>query len=55
MGIPPQKPAYSLFLLAIVLCVILFTDSDYPLGIFKLYLLPYADLHIDAVICADNF
>ena len=55
MGIPPKNPAFALFLLAIALCVLLFTDSDYPLGIFKFYLLPYGDLHIDAVICVDNF
>jgi hypothetical protein len=39
---------FVLFLLAIVLSVLLrFTDSDYPFGIFKLFLYPTASIQVD--------
>ena len=40
------KSLYVLFLLAIVLSVLRFTDSDYPFGIFKLFLIQSSFLNL---------
>ena len=54
--------SFVLFLLTIVLSVLRFTDSDYPFGIFKLFLnlshfcdFPKARIWISNIICCDPF
>jgi ABC-type Co2+ transport system permease subunit len=46
------RSLFVLFLLAIVLSVLRFTDSDYPFGIFKLFLVVFQLYHGVSGVCS---